>query len=114
MNKRIGVILLDGAEVVAAIFALNRHLRWEKIYSQVKDLTALQSKDTVDYLEIVETLADFLLFGLKLDIKNWKILSRNLPDETLKQISQATRLDIKILDQATEQELICKGALNGV
>lgn len=113
MNKKIGVILLDGTEVVVAIFALNRHLRWEKIYSQVRDLTIFESKNSVDYLEIVETLAEFLLFGLKLDIKSWKILSRNLSDETLKQISQATKLKIKSLDRATEQELICKGALNG-
>ncbi len=105
MHRRIGVILLDGAEVIVGIYSLDRDLKWQKIYSQVSDLR-------IDYLEIIETLADILLFGLKLQIKNWKVLSRNLSDEILKQISQTTKLKIKNLDLKTEQELICKGVLN--
>lgn len=112
MRKRIGIILLDNTEIIVAIFTLNRSLKWEKIFYQSRDLTKFESHKQPDYLKIVETLAEILLFGLKLDIKNWQVLSRNISDEILKQISQVTKLKIKSLDLATEQELICKGILN--
>lgn len=113
MGKRIGIILLDGTEVIVAIFAQNRSLKWEKLYYQVRNLT-FESQEQIDYLAIVETLVEILLFGLKLKIKNWKILSRSLPMEILKQISQVTKLKIQNLDLKTEQELICKGVLNEI
>lgn len=109
-----GIILLDGAEVIIGIYVLNRHLRWEKIYSQVRDLTTFDSQKPIDYLEIMETLTEILLFGIKLGIKNWKIISRNLEDEVIKQISQATKLKIRSLDLKDEQELICRGILSEV
>lgn len=112
MSKRIGVILLDGAEVVVAIFAQNRSLRWEKLFLQVRGLHTVNSQKQINYLAIVEKLAEVLLFGLKLNIKNWKVLSRNISDEILKQIAQVTKLKIKNLDLSIEQELICRGVLS--
>lgn len=122
MGKRIGIILLDGAEVIVAIFAQNRSLKWEKLFFQRKELVHYQARDLtinesqkqIDYLEVVATLAEVLLFGLKLNIKSWRVLSRNISDEILKQISQVTKLKIKTLDLALEQELICRGVLNGL
>lgn len=112
MSKRIGIILLDNIEVIVAIFTLNRSLKWEKIFYQTRDLTKFESHKQPDYLRIVEILAEILLFGLKLDIKNWKVLSRNISDEILKQIAQVTKLKIKKLNLALEQELLCKGVLS--
>lgn len=112
MRKRIGIILLDNTDVIVAIFTLNRSLKWEKIFYQTRDLTKFESEKPPDYLRIVETLAEILLFGLKLDIKNWQVLSRNLSHEILKQISQVTKLKIKNLNLALEQELICRGVLS--
>lgn len=112
MKGRVGVILLDGTEVIVAIFALTRDLKWEKLYYQVRDLTTFEPQKPVDYLAIMENLAEVLLFGLKLSIKNWKVLSRNLSDEFLKQISQVTKLKIRNLNLRTEQDLICRGILN--
>lgn len=112
MGKRIGIILLDGVEVIVAIFAQSRSLKWEKLFYQVRDSTRFASQKHTDYLEVVETLADILLFGLKLNIKNWRVLSRNISAEILKQISQVTKLKIKTLDLALEQELICRGVIS--
>lgn len=112
MGKRTGIILLDGTEVIVAIFAQDRSLKWEKLFYQVRDSTRFASQKHIDYLEVVETLAEILLFGLKLDIKNWRVLSRNISAEILKQISQVTKLKIKTLDLALEQELICRGVLS--
>lgn len=112
MKGRVGIILLDGAEVIIGIYAQSRELRWNKLFYQVRDLTSLQTQEQIDYLEIIETLAQSLLFGIKLNIKNWKVVSRNLSDEILKQISSSTKLKIRNLDLKTEQELICRGILS--
>ncbi len=114
MNGRRGVIFLDGTEVIIGIYGLNRDLRWTKLYFRVEDLAIYQSDDLVDPLDIVEKMADTLLFGVKLNIKDWKIISRNLPEESFNQITQATKLKIKKLNLADEQELICEGVLNEV
>lgn len=114
MNVRVGVILLDGAELVVGVFTLDRDIRWTKLYYQVRDLTTSENQGQTDYLGILETLAEVLLFGIKLNIKNWKILTRNLEDEIVKQISQATKLKIRSLDLKDEQELICRGVLSTV
>lgn len=112
MSKRIGIILLDGAEVIVAIFAQNRSLKWEKLFYRVKDLKTTILQEQIDYLEVVEGLAEVLLFGLKLNIRNWRVLSRNISDKTLKEISRLTKLKIKALNLALEQELLCRGVLN--
>ena len=114
MNGRCGIIFLDGTEVVTGIYSLNRHLRWTKLYYRVEDLVKSGAQVPVDPLEIIEKIADTLLFGVKLNIKDWKIISRNLPKESFNQISEATKLKIKNLDKTAEQELICQGVLNEV
>lgn len=112
MLPKVGLIFLDGTEVIIGIYIQNRDLRWTKLYSQVRDLTNFDSEKPIDYLDLVEILAESLLFGVKLNIKRWQVLSRNLSDEILKQISQATRVKVRSLDLKTEQELILKGVLN--
>ena len=114
MNLRIGVILLDGTEVVVGIFALSREIKWTKLYYQVRTLAASEAQDQIDYLKILETLAEVLMFGIKLNIKNWKILSRNLEDRIVKQISLLSKLKIRKMDLKEEQELICRGVLSEV
>lgn len=114
MNDRKGIIFLDGTEVITGIYGLNRYLRWTKLYYKVEDLAKSRTQIPTDPVEIIEKIADTLLFGVKLNIKDWKIISRNLPEESFNQISQATRLKIKNLDKAYEQELICQGVLNEV
>lgn len=112
MGKRMGIILLDRTEVVVAIFAQNRSLKWEKLFYQVRNLNISEFQKQIDYLAVVEKLAEVLLFGLRLNIRNWKVLSRNISDEILRQISQISELKIKKLDPALEQELICRGVLS--
>lgn len=112
MNDRRGIIFLDGTEVVVGIYGLNRDLRWTKLYYRVEDLAKVQTP--VDPVDIIEKIADTLFFGVKLNIKDWKIISRNLPEESFNKISQVTKLKIKDLDLAGEQELICQGLLNMV
>lgn len=112
MGKRIGIILLDGTEVIVAIFAQSRSLKWEKLFFQVRALNTVNSQKQINYLAVVEKLAEVLLFGLKLNIRNWRVLSRHISAEILKQISQVTKLKIKTLDLVLEQELICRGVLS--
>lgn len=114
MNEKRGVIFLDGTEVVTGIYTLNRDIRWTRLYFRVEDLVKFNPQVPVDPGEIIERITDTLLIGIKLNIKDWKIISRNLPEESFNQISQATKLKIKNLDLAGEQELICQGVLNEV
>ena len=114
MKPKIGIIFLDGAEVIVGIYVLNRHLKWEKIFYQVRDLTTFDPKKPIDYLDILEVLTERLYFGLKSGIKDWQIIARNLSDEILNSLSQATKLEIKILGLKDEQELICRGILSEV
>ncbi len=111
MNSRIGVIFLDRTEIILGIFRLNRDLKWQKQYFEVRDLATFKPNKEVDSLEIIEIVAELLFIGIKLNIKDWQIISRNLSDEVQKKITQATKLTIKNLDLINEQELICKGML---
>lgn len=114
MNTKRGVIFLDGTMVVVGIYGLNRDLRWTKIYYRVEDLSESITQIPLDPAEMIEKIADTLLFGIKLNIKDWKIISRNLPEESFNQISAATKLKIKNLNLAWEQRLVCEGLLNEV
>lgn len=114
MDPRAGVIFLDGTEVIIGIYALNKDLRWQKQYFEVRDLATFKLEKEVDPLEIIEIIAELLFMGIKLNIKNWQIIGRNLADEIQRKITQATKLKIKNLNLVSEQELICKGVLNEI
>lgn len=111
MHVRMGVIFLDGAEVIVAIYKLTRDLKWQKLVFFNRELNSFEVQKQVDVQEIIETLVEVLALGYKLKLRRWRILSRNLSDEVIEQIIRATKLKIRSLGLVEEQELICRGSL---
>ncbi len=105
MSKRWGIVFIDGAEIVFSVFTLeSTNLILEKQVS--RDLVTF-SQLLVHPLALVEVLVDFI-YSYPNQI-SWKIIARNLPEETIQIISQAINKPIEELHLAKEQQLICSG-----
>lgn len=101
MRGRLGVLLLDGHEVLLSVYELDGHLIWRQpIKIPFKEPPALK---------IIETIADLSYQTSSLKINIWKVSSRNLPSKTRLQVSEATGQTIDEITRIQEQELISLG-----
>lgn len=111
MIGNIGIILLDGDEVVLRIYGLDQHKQWIIVRDQNYDLTSDIPGEKAASSEIVEIIAGIFFTQHFSDICDWKICARNIADETVHDIAQATGFQIETLTLQKEQNLLCKGIL---
>lgn len=111
MRERVGVILLDGNDVIVRIYEIDANNRWTLIRYREHKLIPLTQEETVTTDEIIEVIADTSFSQYAIHVSNWKIIARNSNKETIQHVSQATGLPSEVLTSSREQELLCKGLL---
>lgn len=111
MNQGMGIILLDGLEVVARIYVSSGKHKWRLLDYQRKDVTSFRKSVSLDTSDFIETISQILLSKTGRHIEEWKILARHLPEFVIKDVRLATNFEVMELTLIREQELICLGVL---
>lgn len=111
MTARIGVILLDGDEVILRIYNKDEHNQWTLYRYQCHDLATGISSKRATASEIIEVIASVFLTRYASEIIDWKICAHNIQEDVIEDITSATGLIPEILTLQREQELLCKGML---
>jgi len=111
MDGNIGVILVDGDEIVLRIYILNRYKEWDLLRYQSYDVATGTPGKRASSAEIVEVIAGVLITRYAKTIFDWKICARNTEEAIIQDIEEATGLPIELLTLQREQELLCKGIL---
>lgn len=113
MKDNIGIILIDGFEVLIRVYQ-SIGGGWKQLRSQNRDLSLFQRGKELKSSEVIEVIAEVSLSGYSLGVSDWRIIVRDLSDETIHNIQLATGLKINNLTLVREQELICKGILSEI
>lgn len=111
MDSNIGVILLDGDEVLLRIYILDNKKQWVLLRHQSYDLASNIKGKPATSTQIIEIIADVLLTRYASTIYDWKICARNIQEEVIHDISEATGFPTELLTLQREQELLCQGIL---
>lgn len=118
MREKLGLILLDGEEVIIRIYVLESPTtclpagrNWKLAGHLSYDLATFQKRKLITSSEIIEIIADVSLSQTALHVSEWKILTRNLSESTARDVTSATGISTEILTLTREQELLCKGVL---
>lgn len=109
----VGIILLDGAEVLVRMYETDNIANHILLHSENRDLTSFkQGKLLMKSTDFIEVIAEVSFAGYSLRITDWKICARNLPESIVKDVALATGMSIEKMTLAREQELLCKGVLS--
>ncbi len=111
MDGNIGVILVDGDEIILRIYVLNKQKEWDLFRYQSYDLASGIPGKSATSSDIVGIIAGVLLTRYASTITDWKICARNLQEDILHDIAEATGFPSELLTLEREQELLCKGIL---
>lgn len=111
MNQGMGVILLDGLEVVARIYVSAGKNKWKLLDYQRKEVSSFSRNSILDTSDFIETISQIFLSKTGRHIEEWRILSRHLPEFVIKDVRLATNFEVVVLTRILEQELICLGVL---
>lgn len=107
MKEKYGIILLDGPEVIIHLYQKETEKQMTPIHQQVYDLTSFNPKQKITPTEIIEIIAQTAISKEAINIADWKICARNLPEDTVSQVSYVTNIKAEILTLAREQQLLC-------
>ena len=110
--KRVGIILLDGFEIIIKLYELQAAGKNKLLRSEDRELASFKSDNLIMPSAFIEVIAEATYAGSSLQISDWKICSRNLPDSITKKISGATNTTIESLIPSREHELLSLGLLN--
>lgn len=111
MIFRFGIILLDWNEIVIRIYDRNEQGCLKLIYHHIKDVNP-NKKDFPIATQICEKFITAVIEKTEsLQIKEWKISARYLPESKVRDIASKVGLNIEKLTLQQEQDLICRGLL---
>lgn len=110
MLEKIGIILLDGDEVIIRIYNQDNQ-KWELSKYQSYDLATFDACKHVSAREILEIIADVSLARYAAHVTEWKICARNVADDVVHEVANTISMHVELLSLAREQELLCKGIL---
>lgn len=110
--KRVGIILLDGSEVIIRMYEISNKGNQMLIHNESRDLTSFETGKTLKSYELIEVIAEAFFTGSSLRVTEWKICSRNVPEMTIKEVAASTNTIIENLILNREQEIMCKGLLS--
>ena len=111
MKQGMGVILIDGLQIVTRIYLSSKEYQWKLIDYQSKDLGYIKRNVILETSDFIETISQVFLSEKGRHIADWKILARHLPGFIIKDVRLATNFEVEDLTLIREQELICLGAL---
>jgi hypothetical protein len=111
MMNQVGIIFLDGDEVIVRIYATDSHNKKQLFRYQCYDLATGIPGKAATATEIVEIIAGVFFTRYASEIVDWKICARNIHEAVIHDVTTATGLKTEILTLQREQELLCKGML---
>ena len=111
MKQGMGVILIDGLQVLARIYHPSRKYQWKLVDYQSRDLGYVKRNTVLETADFIETISQVFLSDKGRHIADWKILARHLPAFIIKDVRLATNFEVEELTLIREQELICLGVL---
>jgi|SRR5579871_4104185 len=111
MTARVGIILLDGEEIVLRIYGYDKRNTLKLIHYQCYDLASGVPEKYATSTEFIEIIAGVLLTRYAALVTDWKLCARNLHETIADDISAATGMHPETLTLQREQELLCKGIL---
>jgi hypothetical protein len=109
MKDKFGVIFIDKEELIIQLYERPLEGNLVKIYSRLYDFATFSTKKTVTPGEIIEIIAQTAISKEAINVLDWKICSREVPEVLVSQISYATNIKAEILTLTREQNLICNG-----
>ncbi len=108
-----GIILLDKATVIVYIYKFTRDKRLIVLNTNTYDLTSLEPTKVVDAAQIVAVLMSLFL-SHKSFIEEWRLISRGLPEEIVKDVAKTLDIPSEVLTLQREQELLCKAVVDDI
>lgn len=112
MISQSGFFLLDKKEVIVKVYKRENFGMWKLLYDQKFDLETFTKNFNIEASQIIEIIAQVSLSTETTGTESWHICARNLPENVLKSIREATGLPAESLTLEREQELLCKGLLS--
>ncbi len=106
MKEFYGVMLLDTKEVVLRIYQTNG-TDWQLLHYSSKDIP-VETQSSLD-VSLITIITSFMAESYTQQIIDWRICSKNLSQQTITTVAQATGFTIEAISPHREQELICKG-----
>jgi hypothetical protein len=108
---KVGVLLLDGAEVIIRIYHVDHDNGFTLMFAQDRDLYTFDIRKPIMLMDVVEMFANALFQAPVKDVDVWQLVSRNVPDDFAYSLEHSIKQHIEHLSLREEQELICQGVL---
>lgn len=109
--NRIGIMLLDGTEIIIRMYEINTNGKVKLLHSENRDLTPFDKGNILKPVDIIEIIAEISIKGFSFAITDWKICARNTLGNLIKEIMLATNTQIELLTLNREQEILCNGLI---
>ena len=109
MREKFGIVFIDKEEVIIQIFEKATEEKLNLIYNKLYDFATFSNHKTILPGEIVEVIAQTAISKDAINVIDWKICSREVPELIISQISYVTNIKAEILTLTREQNLICRG-----
>ncbi len=102
-----GVILLDSSQIIIFIYKYTHDKNFIVLNTNTYNLTTTDESIAVDATHILAVLMSFFL-SHKSYIREWRVISKGLPEEVVKDVAKAIDIPYELLTSQREQELLCK------
>jgi hypothetical protein len=112
--KRVGIIFLDGAEVIIRIYEAEASRSYKLLHTQNRDLTSFKHDEMLKTVDAIEVIAEVYFTGHGMNVTDWKICARNVPEATINHIASVTGFTVETLLLNREQDLLCKALFEEV
>lgn len=112
MLDNYGVVLLDDEEALFTIYTVDKRGKAQVLFQVRKILPQCRSGRGLSQSQSVEVVAEFFYKGAALNVRDWRLAGRQIPDELVRVIAKATGLPIENLREKRERELLMLGLLS--
>jgi hypothetical protein len=108
MRDKYGIVLLDKTEIIIKVYEKDISCTPKKIYDKQYEKAAFSSPEELTVSEVIELIAQTALTPEAINVSDWRICAREVPEVTVSEISHITNIKAEILTLSREQDLICK------